>query len=135
MKTLPIILSLLFMQQLATAQITAIDLRLFELRIYYCHPGKLNDLKARFANHTTRLFEKHGMTNIAYWTTVEKDSTQPKLIYILAHKSEEEGKKSFASFVADPAWITARDDSEKNGKIIEKLESVYMKPLPFSPIK
>jgi NIPSNAP protein len=248
MKTLPFILSLLFIQQLTTAQVK--DTRLFELRIYYCHPGKLNDLKARFANHTTRifenhgmtnigywlpvnnsdsalyyvlaypgkearaaswkafgadpewkqvssrseengkivakvtsifmdadaispiikisqqnpervfelrtytcfpgklptlitrfrdhtlqLFEKHGMTNIAYWTTIEKDSTQPKLIYILAHKSEEEGKKSFATFVADPAWIVARDASEKDGKIIEKLESVIMKPLPFSAIK
>lgn len=109
--------------------------RTFELRTYTCNPGKLPTLITRFRDHTRKLFEKHGMTNIAYWTTVEKDSTQPKLIYILAHQSEAAGKKSFETFVADPAWIAVRDASEKDGKIIEKLESVYLRPLPFSTIR
>lgn len=109
--------------------------RTFELRTYTCNPGKLPTLITRFRDHTLKLFEKHGMTNVAYWTTVEKDSTQPKLVYLLAHASEAAGKKSFETFVADPAWISARDNSEKDGKIIEKLESVYMKPLPFSKIR
>ncbi len=109
--------------------------RTFELRTYTCNPGKLPTLITRFRDHTLKLFEKHGMTNIAYWTTVEKDTTQPKLVYLLAHASEEAGKNSFKTFVADPAWISARDNSEKDGKIIEKLESVYMKPLPFSKLR
>ena len=109
--------------------------RTFELRTYTCLPGKLPNLLTRFKDYTQLLFEKHGMTNIAYWTTVETDSTQPRLIYILAHKSEEAGKQSFATFRADPAWIAARDASEKDGKIVEKIESIIMKPLAFSTIR
>jgi hypothetical protein len=109
--------------------------RTFELRTYYMLPNRLPNILARFRNHTTKLFENHGMTNIAYWTTVEKDGSQAKLVYILAHKSEEAGKASFGTFVQDPEWIRVRDDSEKDGKIIEKLESVYMKPTAFSKIK
>jgi hypothetical protein len=109
--------------------------RSFELRTYTCLPGKLPDLLTRFKDHTCQLFEKNGITNIAYWTTVEKDTAQPKLVYIVAHPSEEIAKKSWDAFRADPAWVTARDASEKNGKIVEKLESVFLKPLPFSAIK
>lgn len=109
--------------------------RTFELRTYTCLPGKLPDLLTRFKDHTCKLFEKNGITNIAYWTTVEKDTTQPKLVYIVAHPSEEIAKKSWDTFRADPSWIAARDASEKNGKIVEKLESVFLKPLGFSKIK
>jgi hypothetical protein len=109
--------------------------RVFELRTYTAAPDKLNDLLARFRNHTLKLFKKHGMTNIAYWTTIEKDGAQPKLVYILAHKSEEAGKASFEDFRKDLKWIKARDESEKNGKLTEKVESMYMTPTDFSTIK
>jgi len=110
--------------------------RTFELRTYTAAPDRLNDVLARFRNHTIKLFSKHGMTNVIYWTTVEKDpSTQPKLVYLLAHESEAAGKKSFDDFRNDPKWIKARDESEKNGKIVEKVESVYMKPTDYSPMK
>ncbi|MDX2046060.1 MAG: NIPSNAP family protein [Chitinophagaceae bacterium] len=110
--------------------------RVFELRTYYCHPGKLSDLNTRFRNHTLKLFEKHGMTNVAYWETIEKEANvQPKLVYILAHKSEEAGKASFDTFRKDPEWMKVASESEKGGKIVEKIESVYMKPLAFSAIK
>ncbi|MBL7780382.1 MAG: NIPSNAP family protein [Saprospiraceae bacterium] len=107
----------------------------FELRTYYCLPDRLPALETRFRNHTMRLFEKHGMVNIAYWKTVEKDGQQPRLVYILAHPSEAAGKAAFDAFRQDPAWIKVRDDSEKDGKIVDKIESVYMKPLAFSKIK
>ncbi len=110
--------------------------RVFELRTYYCNEGKLPTLLERFRNHTLKLFEKHGMKNFPYFTTIEENSSiQPKLIYLLSHKSEAEGKKSFETFVKDPKWIKARDDSEKNGKIIEKIESIYMIGTDFSTIK
>jgi hypothetical protein len=109
--------------------------RVFELRTYTCLPGKVTDLNTRFRDHTRKLFEKHGMTNIAYWYSVEKENAQPKLVYLLAHKSEAAGKASFDSFRQDPEWIKVRDASEANGKIVEKVESVYMKALDFSPIK
>nr|WP_229239288.1 NIPSNAP family protein [Emticicia agri] len=109
--------------------------RVFELRTYTAAPDKLNDLLSRFRNHTFKLFKKHGMTNVAYWTTIEKDGAQPKLVYILAHKSEEAGKASFEAFRKDMKWVKARDESEKNGKLTEKVESMYMTPTDFSTIK
>jgi len=109
--------------------------RVFELRTYTCLPGRLPNLTTRFKDHTLKLFEKHGMENIAYFTSIEKDNAQPKLVYLLAHKSEEEAAKSWAAFRSDQVWITARDASEKDGKIVEKVESVFLKPLSFSKIK
>jgi NIPSNAP len=106
----------------------------FELRTYSCLPGRLPNLITRFKDHTLKLFEKHHMENIAYFTSIEKEG-QSKLVYLLAHQSEEEATKSWDTFRNDPAWIAARDASEKDGKIIEKIESVYLKPLSFSKIK
>ncbi len=107
-------------------------MRTFELRTYYCLPDRLPALESRFRDHTLKLFKKHGMTNIAYWKSIEKDGSQPKLIYLLAHDSQDAAKKSFDSFRLDPEWIKVRDASEKNGKIVEKVESKMMKPLSFS---
>ena len=109
--------------------------RVFELRTYTAAPDKLSNILARFRDHTTKLFEKHGMTNIVYWTTIEKEAVQPKLVYILAHKSEEAGKKSFDEFRKDPEWIKVKTESESKGIIVDKIESVYMKALPFSKIR
>jgi hypothetical protein len=109
--------------------------RVFELRTYTATPNNIDNVLARFRNHTVKLFKKHGMENIAYFKTIEKDTTQSKLVYILAHKSEEAGKASFDAFRKDEKWIKVRDESEKNGKIVLKVESMYMKPTDFSTIK
>jgi hypothetical protein len=109
--------------------------QVFELRTYTCSPNRLSALKARFRDHTRALFEKHGMKNIVYWETVEKEGAQSKLIYLLSHSSEEAAKASFDAFRIDPEWIKARDNSEADGKIVEKVASVFFKPLPFSPLK
>jgi hypothetical protein len=109
--------------------------RVFELRTYTCLPNRLPNLITRFKDHTVKLFEKHHMENIAYFTSIEKDNVQAKLVYLLAHKSEEEAAKSWAAFRSDPVWVAARDASEQDGKIVEKVESVFMNPLVFSKIK
>jgi hypothetical protein len=109
--------------------------RVFELRTYTCLPGRLPNLITRFKDHTTKLFEKHGMENIIYYTSIEKDGGQSKLVYLLAHKSKDAAAKSWEAFRADPVWIEARDASEKDGKIVEKVESVYLKATNFSKIK
>lgn len=110
----------------------AAENRVFEMRTYYTVPGRLDALLARFRNHTTALFEKHGMTNIGYWVPRDKPNM---LIYILAHKSVEDAKKSFDAFRNDPAWIKVRTESEASGKIVEKVESVFMDPTDFSKLK
>lgn len=107
------------------------DTRCYEMRVYFAATGKLDDLHARFRNHTARLFEKHGMTNIGYWTPVE--NTGNKLIYILAYPSREAREASWKAFQADPDWQAARSESEKNGKLVEKVESTFLNATDFSP--
>lgn len=109
--------------------------RVFELRTYTMHPGRVSNINARFRDHTRTLFENHGMTNIVYWFTEAKEGEQTQLVYLLAHKDEAAGNASFLTFRDDPAWVSVRDASEADGKIVEKVESVYFKPLPFSPLK
>jgi len=106
--------------------------RVFELRTYTAIDGKLPNLIARFRDHTIKIFEKHGMENIGYW--VPKD-TPNTLIYIVAHKSQDAAKASWDAFRKDPVWIKARDASEANGKIVDKVVSVFMDPTDFSKIK
>lgn len=109
--------------------------RLFEMRTYYCLPGRYPNIVARFKDHTRKIFENHGMQNIMYFETIEKDGAQPTLLYFLAHKNAEAAKKSWDDFRADPKWIKVRDASEETGKIVEKVESVFMVPTSFSKIK
>lgn len=113
----------------------AVD-QVFELRTYSQLPGRNPAILARFKDHTMKLFKKHGLKNIAYFTTIEKDPTvQSKLVYLVSHPSEEIAKTNWTSFVNDPKWKKVAADSEKDGKIIEKIESVYMKPTSFSTIR
>lgn len=109
--------------------------RTFELRTYHCLPNRLPNLITRFKDHTVKLFEKQNMQNVVYFTTDEPAGKQPDLVYLLAHKNMEAATQSWQAFRTDPQWISARDASEKDGKIVEKVESVYLKPLPFSRIR
>ncbi len=105
----------------------------YELRTYTTHEGRLPNLHARFKNHTMKLFEKHGMKNVLYWTPTDEKTANNTLIYVIWHASPEAAKKSWDGFRADPDWIKARDESEKDGKIVAKVESVYMKATDYSP--
>jgi hypothetical protein len=109
--------------------------RVFELRTYYTHEGKLPDLQARFRDHTTKLFKKHGMTNIGYWVPQDEPKNQNTLIYVLAYDSREAAKKSWDAFRNDPEWKEVQKASEANGKIVSKVESVYMDATDYSPMK
>ncbi len=117
--------------------------RVFEMRTYTTPEGKLDALLARFRDHTVKLFTKHGMTNLAYWTPTDADKgAANKLIYILAHDSKEAGLASFTAFRADPVWVKAKAASEEaNGGPLtiqpqaEGVKSIYMKATDFSPIQ
>ena len=108
------------------------DSRCFEMRTYYTMPGKLEDLNKRFRDHTCALFQKHGIELVGFWIPQDKDNT---LVYILAHKSREAAKKSYASFGSDPEWKKVVSESEANGKLVEKIESVFMSATDYSAIK
>lgn len=107
----------------------------YELRTYTTVEGRLDALLARFRDHTTKLFEKHGMKNVGYWVPADEPRSKNTLIYILRHESREAAKKSWEAFRKDPDWIKARTASEAGGKIVEKVESIYLTPTAFSALK
>jgi hypothetical protein len=114
----------------------ASEQRVFELRTYYTHPGRLDALHKRFSEHTNRIFKKHGMEIVGFWVPQdEKDGKGGKLVYLLAFPSREAAQKSWEAFRNDPEWLKARDESEKDGKIVAKVESVFLDPTGYSPIK
>ncbi len=107
----------------------------YELRTYYAAPGKLSDLNARFRNHTVKLFEKHGMKNLVYGVPMDGPGKENTLIYLLEHDSRDAAKKSWDAFRNDPDWVKARTASEVNGKLTDKVESVFLEPTDYSPMK
>jgi len=117
-----------------TPVLAANDSTVFELRVYTAPPGKMPDLLKRFENHTTRIFERHGMVNIGYWLPIEpKDGD--KIYYILKHKSRAAAAASWKAVGADPEWIKVSTESEANGPIVSGVESTFLTATDFSAIK
>jgi hypothetical protein len=109
--------------------------RVYELRTYTAAEGKLEALKARFRDHTNTIFKKHGMESIGYWVPQDGERSKNTLIYILVHPSREAATKNWADFQADPEWKKVAAESEANGKLVLKVESVFMDPTEFSKLK
>jgi len=109
--------------------------RVFELRTYTAPDGKLGELHARFRDHTMRIFKKHGMENIAYFAPQDAPLSQNTLVYLIAHSSREAAKANWAAFGKDPEWQKVANDSQVNGKIVAKVESVFLDPTNYSPLK
>ena len=114
---------------------SAAEPRVFELRTYTSPPGKLTDLHKRFREHTMEIFVRHGMTNVGYWTPQDSARRENTLVYLLAYPSMEARKAAWAAFGADPEWKQVSTASEANGKIVQKVESVFLVPTDFSPMK
>jgi hypothetical protein len=115
--------------------------RVIELRTYNCpSPERLARLHARFREHTMRLFAKHGMENLVYWRPLDGEGSDQQLVYLLAHKSQDAAKESFAAFRSDPDWLAAKEASEKvaGGSLTEKEKGVvseFLTPTEYSPLK
>jgi len=112
-----------------------VDSRIFELRTYQSALGKMETLQARFRDHTCKLFEKHHMTVIGFWSPTAAELANRKLIYLLAFPSQEAAAKSWKVFQADPEWKAVKEASEKDGQLVEKIESVDLNPTDYSPLK
>ena len=108
-----------------------IDTNVQEMRVYNAMPGKLPALNDRFANHTTGLFEKHGIKNVGYWT--EDVGTNNKLVYMLGYANLGDREKGWAAFQADPEWQKARAASEANGPLVSQSQSTILRPTAYSP--
>jgi hypothetical protein len=111
------------------------DTRVFELRTYTAIPGRIEALHARFRNHTIRLFEKHHMTVIGFWRPTDEQQAKRQLVYLLAFPSQDAAAKSWKDFQADPEWKVVKEASEQNGKLVEKIDSVFLNPTEYSPLK
>lgn len=109
----------------------AADTRCFELRTYYAAPGKLDALLARFRDYTCKSFEKYGMTNVGYWLPL--DNPENKLVYVLAFPSREAAAASWKGFINDPERQAYFKKTEEKGKLVDKIESVYLTATDFSP--
>ena len=104
----------------------------FELRVYHAAEGKLPELLARFRDHTDKLFAKHGLKSVAYWTPVDEPQKNNTLIYILQHPSREAATANWKAFQDDPDWKSVKAKSEENGPLTVKVDSTYMAYTDFS---
>lgn len=125
-RTMSVVLCSLLLVSSATAQV-------YELRTYTTNDGKLDALHSRFRNHTMKLFEKHGMENIGYWVPTDEDKSQNTLIYIVQHDSREAANKSWQGFGQDPDWQSVYQQSTVDGKLVAKVDRVFMQPTDYSP--
>ena len=107
---------------------------LYEIRVYECLPGQLPNLHARFANHTTKLFEKHGIKSVGYWTT-EFGESNHQLTYMLAYEDANSRMESWANFRADPEWDRVLEESHKDGQIVKNVQNQLLVPTPYSPMQ
>jgi hypothetical protein len=132
MKTPIRMITLMLLASLAVASPALADV--YELRTYTTNPGKLENLNARFRDHTVKLFEKHGIDNIGYWVPTDEKQSKNTLIYVIKHKSRDAAKASWKAFLADPAWKKVAAESQKDGQILAKRpDSVFMTATDYSP--
>ena len=125
------VLTLVLSQLFTFVASQAHDTRTFEIRTYYAAEGKLDDLLARFRDHTCALFEKHGIENIGYW--LPKDNPDNKLVYIIAFPDRVEQKTMWRAFLDDPEWKAAAKASTVNGRLVAKIDSLFLDATEYSP--
>jgi hypothetical protein len=109
--------------------------RVFELRTYTTNPGKLEALHKRFRDDTLRLFKKHGIQIVGFWTPVEGPESKNTLIYMVTFPSREAQAKAWKAFLTDPEWIKAKEESHKDGVIVKEVKSITMRATDYSPIR
>jgi hypothetical protein len=107
---------------------------IYELRVYQPVPGRMPNLLARFRDETVRIWEKHGIHPIGFWTTLVGDSSN-ELTYILQWESLADREAKWTAFLNDPAWHKARDDSERDGPIVASIKNQILTPTAFSALK
>lgn len=111
------------------------DGKVYELRIYTATPGNLDNLQARFRDHTIRIFNNHGMKIVGFWTPTSEEEADDTLIYVLEHASQEAANASWQAFGQDPEWKSVSDASNANGPILAGVERRYMKATDYSPLQ
>lgn len=109
--------------------------KVYELRTYTSTQGNLDNLNARFRDHTVRIFRKHGMEIVGFWTPTDPELAEDTLVYVLEHASQEAANASWRAFGQDPEWREVSDASNANGPILDSVERMYMTATDYSPIQ
>jgi len=109
--------------------------KVFELRTYKATPGNLDNLHARFRNHTTRIFRKHGMEVVGYWSPTSEEERADTLVYMLEHADQDTATASWQAFIEDPEWAEVAAASNANGQILGGIEAKYMVATDYSPMQ
>jgi hypothetical protein len=107
---------------------------IYELRIYRAVPGRLPTLISRFQNHTIQIWEKHGIHQAGFWTTLIGESNQ-QLTYMLAWDSMAEREKRWSAFITDPEWLEVSKESEKEGPLVQNISNELLTPTVFSSVR
>jgi len=108
------------------------DSRVFELRTYTAGTGRLDELHARFRDHTVRLLERHGATSLGYW--VPADNSDNKLVFLLSYPNQSARDRTWSTLAADPEWLRVKQSSElREGKLVERIESTFLTATEYSP--
>jgi hypothetical protein len=118
-----------------TSTARAANSRVFEIRTYTAAPGKLDALHARFRDHTLAIFKKHNMTSVGYFAPTDEPRSKDTLTYILSFPSREAAKQSWDDFRNDPEWQRVSKESEANGRLVTKVDSVFAEATDYSPLK
>jgi NIPSNAP len=113
----------------------AVDQRVYELRTYHIAPGKAEALHARFRDHTLKIFEKHGLKVEGFWKPIDDKAAEETLVYLLSFPSKDAADKAWKDFRDDPEWMKVKADSEKDGSLVTKVDSVYLTPTDYAPTK
>jgi hypothetical protein len=109
--------------------------KVFELRTYTATPGNLQNLHARFRDHTIRIFGNHGMKVVGFWSPTSEEERGDTLVYMLEHASQEAANASWEAFGQDPEWAGVSEASNANGRILAAVESKFMVATDYSPMK
>jgi hypothetical protein len=107
---------------------------IYETRVYRCVPGRLPALLKRFETITLKLWDKHGIRPLGFFTTLVGPSNQ-ELTYLLAWESMAERETKWTAFQTDPDWIAARAETEKDGQIVDNIVNQLLQPTAFSALK
>lgn len=107
---------------------------IYEMRVYEAMPGRLPDIVKRFETITLKIWEKHGIRQAGFFTTLVGDNSQ-QLTYFLAWESLAEREKKWGAFAADPEWLAARGETEKNGPIVARISNQLLAPTAYSSVK
>ena len=108
---------------------------IYELRTYHAHEGKLDEVVARFRDHTVALLDRHNLKSVGYWVPQDPPLAASQLIYIVEHPNRQDAEKNWATFIADPDWQRVKAESEANGPLVAKIDRLFLNPTDFSALK